>query len=169
VSRTSDDDTDQAPADAIELRVVDPGGDDARWCIREYFAFLGSVFPEGFDSDSDPERDRARFGEPDGAFLVAFLDDEPVGCGALQRLGEDSGEIKRMWVAEQVRRRGLGARILAALEDEAAARGWSTVYLDTNDALTPAITMYRSRGYEDIERYNDNPYARLWFRKQLAG
>lgn len=160
---------DASAVDDVDVRVVDPGGEDARWCIREYFAYLGSVFPEGFDSDSDPERDRARFGEPDGAFLVAYLDGTPVGCGALQRIGEDAGEIKRMWVAASARGRGLGARILDALEEEARARGFTAVFLDTNDALTPAITMYRSRGYTDIERYNDNPYARLWFRKQLAG
>ena len=44
---------------------------------------------------------------------------------------------------------------------------WSVV-LDTNSVLLEAIAMYGRSGYQAIERYNDNPYARHWFRKQLA-
>jgi hypothetical protein len=41
--------------------------------------------------------------------------------------------------------------------------------LDTNDALTEAITLYRSTGWTETPPYNDNPYARLWFMKPVAG
>ncbi len=41
--------------------------------------------------------------------------------------------------------------------------------LDTNPALTEAISMYRSAGYRPIDAFNDEPYAQLWFEKALAG
>ena len=61
-----------------------------------------------------------------------------------------------MWVDPVARGRGLASRLLAFLEQTAAASGRPTVRLDTNPA------------YLDIGRYNDNPYAGLWFEKRLA-
>ncbi|MDX1511348.1 MAG: GNAT family N-acetyltransferase [Nitriliruptorales bacterium] len=152
----------------IELRVVDPAGPDAQWCIEQYFAFLDERFPDGFQAGNDLAGDRAELGPPGGAFIVAYEDDRPVGCGALRTFAADVGEIKRMWVAEPWRGQGLGARILAALEDEARRKDCTKVHLDTDDTLLPAIAMYRSRGYADVPPYNDNPYAKLWFVKELA-
>jgi GNAT superfamily N-acetyltransferase len=73
----------------------------------------------------------------------------------------------RMWVDRAHRGLGIGARILDALEEHAAALGHRTVRLYTNRSLDEAKAMYRSRGYEEIPRYNDDPYANHWFEKQL--
>ena len=54
------------------------------------------------------------------------------------------------------------------LEGEARRTGRSRVVLDTNEALTEAIAMYRASGYVAIERYNENPYAHHWFAKALT-
>ena len=72
-----------------------------------------------------------------------------------------------MWVSRQRRGLGLGKRLLAYLEAEIREAGRSIVVLDTNRTLTEAIAMYRSCGYESVDRYNDNPYAQLWFSKPL--
>ncbi|MFK8024063.1 MAG: GNAT family N-acetyltransferase, partial [Ilumatobacter sp.] len=63
---------------------------------------------------------------------------------------------------------GLGRRLLEHLEDAAAARGHAVVVLDTNGTLDEAIAMYRRAGYEEIGRYNDNPYAELFFSKRIG-
>lgn len=39
--------------------------------------------------------------------------------------------------------------------------------LDTNESLVEAIAMYERAGYQQIERYSDNPYAHHWFAKDL--
>ena len=72
-----------------------------------------------------------------------------------------------MWVAESVRGLGLGRRLLAEAERRAAAAGAPVVRLDTNRSLAEAIALYRSSGYREIERFNDNPYAHHWFEKRL--
>ncbi|MDX1382210.1 MAG: HTTM domain-containing protein [Thermoanaerobaculia bacterium] len=62
----------------------------------------------------------------------------------------------------------LQRRLLAALEQHGRRLGHQRVRLDTNGTLTEAIRMYRRSGYAEIERYNDNPYAQLWFEKTLT-
>ena len=63
---------------------------------------------------------------------------------------------------------GIGARILDVARGPGSARsGTSRVRLDTNRSLAEAQAMYRSRGYVEIPRYNDNVYANHWFEKAL--
>src|SRR5205085_11019705 len=104
-----------------------------------------------------------------GLLLVATLHGEPAGCGALKFHPGAPAEVKRMWVAEAVRGLGLGRRLLAALEAEAAARGVTTLRLETNRTLGEAIGLYRSAGYREVPAFNDEPYAHHWFEKTLAG
>jgi ribosomal protein S18 acetylase RimI-like enzyme len=73
-----------------------------------------------------------------------------------------------MWVDRAHRGLGIGTRILDALEEQAAALGHRRVRLYTNRSLDEAKAMYRSNGYLEIARYNDDPYADHWFEKQLA-
>jgi GNAT superfamily N-acetyltransferase len=104
---------------------------------------------------------------PAGRFIVARLDGEPVGCGALKRVDERVGEIKRVWVAKPVRGLGVARRMLWKLEAAALEMGLATLRLDANKTLTEAHALYRKEGYREVERFNDNPYAHLWFEKRL--
>jgi DNA-binding MarR family transcriptional regulator len=143
----------------FSIAVEDPSSSDARWCLDHYFAELDERFEEGFAAPGP---------EDVSAFVVARLGGEPAGCGALKTLEPGIGEIARVWVDRPHRGLGLGPRLLAALEDEAVRLGHRRLRLDTNRALDEAKAMYRSRGYVEIPRYNDNPYANHWFEKVLA-
>ena len=70
-----------------------------------------------------------------------------VGCGALVLGNEGAGEIKRMWVDPEARGRGIGRRILAALEEQAYAENLSVVRLETGVKQPEAISLYRNFGY----------------------
>ena len=87
----------------------------------------------------------------------------------MQRIAPDTAEIKRMWVHPAWRGAGLGARMLGRLEELARDLGHERVNLDTNSSLSEAIAMYEAAGYVARPAYNDNPYARHWFTKNLAG
>lgn len=150
------------------FQVVDPRSPEAVTAMSSYFAELDRRFPEGFDPGDALAAGAELLSPPGGAFVVGRIGDEVVACGGVQRLGDDVGEIKRMWVAPDARGRGLGARLLAELEVRSRALGHHRVRLDTSRALPEAIAMYRRAGYTEIDRYNDNPYAHHFFEKPLA-
>ncbi len=154
-------------APLVDFRIVDPESADAQWALGRYFAYLDEAFPTGFDpGDVDAELPALR--PPTGAFVVAYMGEIAVGCGAAQTIKHGVGEIKRMWVDDAWRGVGLGWRMVAELERIIAEMGHHTVLLDTNRTLTPAITLYERLGYTAIDRYNDNPYAHHWFEKRLV-
>ncbi|WP_350348916.1 helix-turn-helix domain-containing GNAT family N-acetyltransferase [Agromyces sp. G08B096] len=156
-------------ASSVEIAVTDPREASARFCIAAYFEELQSRFDAGFDPQVTRTTTDAMFSDPHGAFLVATLHGEPVGCIGLMLHGDDPAEIKRLWVAPSARGMGLGRRLLAAVEEEAARRGATTVRLDTNRALVEAIALYRATGYREIDDFNGEPYADFWFEKPLGG
>ena len=117
----------------------------------------------------DPSGEAAAFGPPSGAFLVVrSAGGGAVGCGAVRGIGAGTGEIKRMWLAPEVRGRGVGRRLLAALEDEARRLGYRALRLDTRRELVEAVSLYRSAGYREVADYNANPDADAWFEKSLS-
>jgi DNA-binding MarR family transcriptional regulator/GNAT superfamily N-acetyltransferase len=139
-----------------------------RWAVAAmaaYFAEIGERF--GFEPGDAWRRDAASMSPPHGFFVVASSDGAPVACGGVQRLPDGAAEIKRMWVHDQWRGAGLGARVLRHLEDLARQRGYAVVRLDTNDTLVEAIAMYERAGYRAIERYTENEWAGRWFEKDL--
>lgn len=153
---------------AVTFELVDPTGAAATAAMRSYFAELDARFPRGFDPGDALGPGAASMAAPHGVFLVAVADDgSVVACGGVQRLDEETGEIKRMWVDPGWRGSGLGRRTLSELEGHAARLGYTRVVLDTNATLTEAIAMYTGAGYRPIARYNDNPYAERWFAKRL--
>lgn len=93
------------------------------------------------------------FEPPEGAFVVAFEADAAVGCGGLCRYDDETGEIRRMYVAPERRGRGLSREILEALEEEARSLGYSAIRLETGNRQPEAVGLYRSAGYEPIPKY----------------
>jgi GNAT superfamily N-acetyltransferase len=154
-------------ASTVDLSVYDPRHPSARACIAAYVTELAERFDDGFNPDlSNPAGDHD-LTEPAGLLVVATQHGEPVGCGALRLHGRRPAEIKRMWVAASARGLGLGRRILADLEQRAAARGVRTLRLETNRALTEAISLYRAAGYREVPAFNTERYAHHWFEKRI--
>ena len=154
-------------ASMVEVAPVDPSHPHARYCVHEYFAELNRRFATGFDPALSIPADDHELLPPAGLFLVASLQGDPIGCGALKFHDNEPVELKRMWVAESARGLGIGRRLLSELEDRAAENGASAVRLETNKTLTEAIALYRSGGYTEVAPFNDEPYAHHWFEKEL--
>lgn len=88
-----------------------------------------------------------QFTPPHGLFLVGYLDDDPVACGGWRRRGPHAVEIKRMYVAEPVRRRGLARIVLTELERTASSAGATQVVLNTGFRQSDAMRFYEANGY----------------------
>jgi DNA-binding MarR family transcriptional regulator/GNAT superfamily N-acetyltransferase len=152
----------------VEVAQVDPADPRARYCLQAYFAELDLRFETGFDPALSIPADEAAMRPPAGLFVVASLRGDPIGCGALKFQSDKPAYLKRMWVAESARGLGVGRRLLAELEQRALEHGAAKVWLETNQALAEAISLYRSAGYVEVAPFNDEPYAHHWFEKQLA-
>ncbi|KIF67062.1 MarR family transcriptional regulator [Streptomyces sp. AcH 505] len=155
-------------AGTVALDTVDPNHPDAQHCLRSYFAEGQQRFENGFDPARSLLPDAGELRPPHGLFLVARLHGEPVGCAGLKLPPGAPAEIKRMWVAPRTRGLGLGRRFLTELENRAAQEGCDVLRLDTNKALSAAIGLYHSSGFQEVPAFNDEPYAHHWFEKRLT-
>jgi len=154
-------------ASMITFGVEDPTSADANWCYDQYFAELDQRFEGGFRLANTVPFDIRLIAPPSGALVLARLRGAPVGCGALRFHGKKPTYLKRMWVSPEVRGMGVGKRLLAELERCARETGAPALQLETNRALSEAIALYRSSGYKEVARFNDEPYGDYWFEKRL--
>ena len=87
--------------------------------------------------------------------LIAFENNAPVGCGALRTYSENTVEIKRMYVTELYRNKGIASKILNELEAWAKELGNTKCILETGIMQVEAIGLYPKNGYEKIENYGN--------------
>src|SRR5258706_15691789 len=81
---------------------------------RAYFAEIASRYP-GWRPEFIPSADPAEVAPPLGAWVVAYLDDQPVGCGGGKNPGETSRGVKSIYTAGPPRGAGRGGRVLGQL------------------------------------------------------
>ncbi|MFG2104240.1 GNAT family N-acetyltransferase [Micromonospora echinaurantiaca] len=141
----------------IEIHAARFDSPEAQRLIRDALADLGARY--GGSGDDTPV-DAAEFEPPDGAFLIARLDGQPVGCGGWRSHGEGTAELKRMYTAPAARGRGVARALLAAVERSAREQGRKRLILECGDRQPEAIGLYTSAGYERIPNfgfYKDEP------------
>jgi GNAT superfamily N-acetyltransferase len=151
----------------MEIRQEPADGPSGQAMLMAYIADATTRIGEWDETRTPPTRAEA-LAPPGGAFLVAYVDSEPVGCVGMVRLDERTGEVKRMYVSPEARGRGLAKHLLAGAEDAARAAGYSRMRLDTSAAQPEARGLYEAAGYRAIPAYNDNQYAAHWFEKVLT-
>lgn len=151
----------------VRIVVADPTTVDAKRCLDSYYAELDDRFESGFDRGATRQVAASELRPPSGLLLLAYLGKEAVACGALKFHDGRVGEVKRLWVAPEARGVGLGRRLLATLESSAKKSGVKVIHLDTNRALTEAISLYKSSGYVEVEPFNEERYAHHWFEKRI--
>lgn len=104
------------------------------------------------------EKDMAQlqqFAPPDGRLLLGEYDESKIaGCACLRKIGESVGEIKRMYVRPDFRRKGIGRCLLQTIIQEAQEIGFLKLRLDTALYAKEAQALYRHLGFQ-----NTAPYA----------
>jgi putative acetyltransferase len=97
--------------------------------------------------------------DPIETVVIAYLDNEPAGCGCFKVVGDDVIEIKRMFVRQNARGNRISSLVLADLEKWAASLGYKQAVLETGGKQTEALGLYQKSGYERIPNYG--PYVEL--------
>jgi ribosomal protein S18 acetylase RimI-like enzyme len=140
--------------------------------VRRLYADFIRETDEPLGIDLEPEvagGPPAELVPPHRVLLLVRVDGEAAGLGGVRHLDTPVAEVKSMYIAPRFRRTGAARELLAELEGIAAARRCRAVRLDTSDYLDAAIALYRSAGYAEVDDYNRNPKANLWFERRLAG
>jgi putative acetyltransferase len=111
---------------------------------------------------------------PHVRFFVARLDGDAVGCGGVA-LFDDFAEVKRMYVREAARGRGVAQALLARIEAEARAAGITSLTLETGVHQAEAIRLYERAGFRPCPVFGayatleaDAIATSLFYAKELA-
>lgn len=149
----------------LSLDIEDAASRDALWCVGEFFKEIDSLFDTGYDPTKALAVGTADLTAPHGAFVVARLHGEPIGCGGVKLPPGEPAFLKRMWVSPSARGLGIAALMLDRLEGIARDAGATAITLDTNSLLKAAGRMYASRGYREVPDFNGETHADRWYRK----
>lgn len=143
---------------SLELRQVDPRSELG----MELFAGSSEEQIKRYGRDGGRTVDELA---GDGAmFVVALLDGQPAGCGAVVTLEPGTGELSRIFVDESARRHGVGSAIMQWLEDH-ARETFDRLVLETGTAQEESIALYEALGYTPMKcwgKSEHNPRSRCY-------
>jgi putative acetyltransferase len=137
-------------SEPVEIAEENPDQPAVIALIRAADAYLEGLYPP----EENYLLDIARLREPDVTFLVARLNGEVVGCGAMVRY-PGYGEIKRMFVDPSRRGHGIGRRLVQRLEQVAATAKLRLLRLETGTRQPEALGLYRAVGYVECGPFGD--------------
>jgi putative acetyltransferase len=101
--------------------------------------------------------------------VVAYENEQAIGCGAIKEYTSDTMEIKRMYVLPTSRKKGIAAKILSELENWAIELSCTKCILETGKRQPEAIGLYKKKGYKLIPNYGQYTGVEnsLCFEKEL--
>ena len=98
-----------------------------------------------------------KYAPPDGMVILATHQEVPCGCVALRKIDRLTCEMKRLYVRPEKRGLRIGRELVRRILEEARARGYAAMRLDTLRTMESAVALYRSAGFHEIAPYIFNP------------
>lgn len=135
----------------------------AKALIYEYVKWLNvDLAFQGFEAEMNTFP--ALYAEPVGCFLITLSGNEVVGCVALKPLGSEICEMKRLFVSDKFKGKGIGKELISRLIIEARKKGYKKMRLDTEKTrMIKAKSLYDFFGFVEIDAYVYNPYPDIVF------
>ncbi len=134
-----------------------------RLLFKEYEKWLDvSLCFQGFEEElkSLP----GKYAPPDGRLYIVKYDNKFSGCIALRKLEDGICEMKRLYLREELRGKGIGRKLVEKIINDAKEIGYEKMRLDTiKEKMPNAVDMYERYGFVKIERYYDNPNPHTLF------
>lgn len=126
---------------------------DARRLVEALDAGLAERYAPSQMFGRNLQREQTEAGR--GAFLVARVDGEAVGCGAIRLLAGGDAEVKRMYVEPAMRGRGIGRTVLERLEEAGRHLGARRLVLETGIHQLAAIELYHRYGFTPVDCWGE--------------
>src|SRR5258705_2553278 len=144
----------------MAIRITEANWPDDRASVEALFREYMSSLTEDI-SFQNPEDELSalpgKYARPGGVVLIAWDGAEAAGAIAYRMFEPGVAEMKRLYVRPAYRGSGLGRELANELIEEARARGYRTILLDTLETMSAARTLYRDLGFAPTEPYYDNP------------
>lgn len=138
----------------LHLAPLDPGHPDAQALMALSEALMSALYP----AESNHFEPASGLRPPQGCFHGAWRGERLVGCGGVKWFeAHGYGEIKRLFVLDSERGRGIARQLMAQLEVELLQRGLGLARLETGIHQPEALALYRRLGY--VERGPFGSYA----------
>ncbi|MBL8123041.1 MAG: GNAT family N-acetyltransferase [Pyrinomonadaceae bacterium] len=130
---------------------------EAKVIFREYETWLGmSLCFQGFEEELAGLP--GKYAPPNGRLYLAYSGDEVIGCIAMREIETGICEMKRLYLREAARGKGVGNQLIELVIRVAKSMGYEKMRLDTYPSkMGKAVDLYRSHGFYEIPRYYDNP------------
>ncbi|UJF35836.1 GNAT family N-acetyltransferase [Paenibacillus hexagrammi] len=149
----------------VVYKVVPPDSADLHSLIEQLDMDLAARYPS-------EEIHVVDFHDPsvrDITFVVAYLGEKAVACGAPRPLDKESTELKRFFVDSGYRKRGIASGLLTHLEAKAVELGYKIVKLEAGAEQPEALALYTKFGYDPIEPFGEYVGCKssLCFEKRL--
>lgn len=152
------------------------------WSIRAYLPsdrdallrFFGEVFggmgreflPEGKDSDLSCI-ETVYLGNR-GSFHIVDVGGKLQGTVGVRNFSADVAELKRLYLGESLRRKGIGRALCLQAIRDASDLGYRFLRLDTTSRSPAAIHLFTELGFYRIPRYNEDRYAEIFMEMDLS-
>jgi ribosomal protein S18 acetylase RimI-like enzyme len=128
----------------------------AKALFREYaIAINVNLGFQHFDEELD--RLQEMYAAPQGGIILCKQDKEWIGCVAVRKIDDRTGELKRMYVKPGFQNTGIGKALLSHALELARECGYEKIRLDTLNYMKPAIQLYQQAGFYEIAPYYYNP------------
>lgn len=150
---------------AVTITLEDPTSPTARQLMAALTRELEGRYDPTVTVDVTRMPELHNVSRDDVQFVIAWLDNKPVGCGAIRPIDDKATEVKRMYVIPEARGHGIAQQILAQLELLAVADGFSVTRLETGIRQPEAVALYEKAGYQLIPCYGiygQNPESRCF-------
>jgi putative acetyltransferase len=154
----------------MHIRVDDLSGPGIIQLLHEHLQSVALHSPP----ESVHALDLEALRKPDITFWSVWQDSELMGCGAIRELDSRHGEIKSMRTASLHLRKGVAARLMRHILEEAKRRSYERLSLETGsmDAFAPARRLYASFGFKPcgpFANYVEDPYSVFMTREMPGG
>ena len=124
--------------------------------IGEYIKWLNQDLSYQ-DIDEELQKFPEKYREPFGTFIIAKVNENVIGCVGLKKLDDKICEMKRLYVHDNYKGKGIGKKLTELIIQEAKTKNYEKMRLDTFNIMEVALKIYYENGFQKINSYYNNP------------
>jgi len=136
---------------------------ETKHLFREYEKWLNiSLCFQGFEEEVNTLP--GKYAPTDGRLYIVKYDSKYSGCIALRKIEDGVCEMKRLYLKEELRGKGIGNILVSKIIQDAKEIGYKIMRLDTiKEKMPKAVEIYMKHGFVETEPYYHNPNPHTLF------